>query len=78
MENSLQLVSHKHALLKEIEFLKTQLAPQDTGHIRTAIHVLEERVEDIDQFLDDVNTKSKFLMEGIAKWDTIMSKPGNL
>ena len=78
MDQALQLVSHKNALLKEIEFLKTKLEGQDTGHIRTAIYVLQERVEDIDSFLSDIDIKSRHLMVGITNWDKIMSTPGNL
>ena len=78
MDYALHLVSHKHALIKEIKFLYTKLEDHDTGHIRTAISVLEERVKEIDEFFNDVTKKSMHLMNGIAKWDTIMSKPGNL
>ncbi|MDC3304984.1 hypothetical protein OAV13_00520 [bacterium] len=31
-------------LLREIEFARSQLAPQDTGHISTAIGWMEKRV----------------------------------
>lgn len=31
-------------LLREIEYAKSQLAPQDTGHISTAIGWMEKRV----------------------------------
>ena len=78
MDHALHLVSHKHALIKEIEFLKTKLEDHDTGHIRTAIGVLEDRVKQIDEFFNDVTKKSMHLMNGIVNWDKIMSKPGNL
>ena len=78
IDHAMQLVMHKGALLKEIEFLKSQVEGQDTGHIRTAIYVLQERVEDIESFLTDIDVKSKHLMNGIMNWDKIMSKPGNL
>ena len=78
MDHALHLVSHKHALIKEIKFLYTKLEDHDTDHIRTAIGVLAERVKEIDGFLSDVDTKSKHLMNGIVKWDKIMSMPGNL
>ena len=78
IDHAMQLIMHKGALLKEIEFLKTQLRDHDTGHIRTTISVLEERVEDIGKFLTDVDVKSKHLMNGITNWDKIMSTPGNL
>ena len=78
IDHAMQWVMHKGALLKEIEFLKTQLRDHDTGHIRTAIGVLEERVKEIDAFLSDIDIKSKHLMNGITNWDKIMSTPGNL
>ena len=78
IDHAMQLIMHKVALLKEIEFLKTQLRDHDTGHIRTTISVLEERVEDIGKFLTDVDVKSKHLMNGITNWDKIMATPGNL
>ena len=31
-------------LLREIEYARSQLAPQDTGHISTAINWMEKRV----------------------------------
>ena len=78
IDHAMQLVMHKGALLKEIEFLKTQLHDHDTGHIRTAINVLEDRVKDIVDFLNDTDRKSKHLMNGIMNWDKIMATPGNL
>ena len=78
IDHAMQLVIHKGALLKEIEFLKTQIRDHDTGHIRTAIGVLEDRVKDIVEFLNDTDRRSKHLMNGIVNWDKIMSTPGNL
>ena len=78
IDNAMQLVMHKGALLKEIAFLESKLEDHDTGHIRTAISVLEGRVKDIVEFLNDTDRKSKYLMNGIVNWDKIMSTPGNL
>jgi len=78
IDNAMQLVMHKGALLKEIAFLETQLKDHDTGHIRTAISVLEGRVKDIVEFLNDIDRKSKHLMLVSVNWDKIMSTPGNL
>ena len=78
IEYATQLVIHKNALINEIEFLKTQIRDHDTGHIRTAISVLEERVKDIVEFLNEHDRKSRHLMNGITSWDKIMSTPGNL
>jgi len=34
-------------IMEEISILKGKLQPQDTGHINTAISVLERRVEEL-------------------------------
>jgi hypothetical protein len=78
IDNAMQLINHKSALLKEIAFLETQLKDHDAGHIHTAISVLEDRVKGIVEFLNDTDRKSKHLMNGVMNWDKIMSKPGNL
>ena len=38
---------HIKALLAEVEVLKSRFEPTDTGHLRTAVNVLEERVKEI-------------------------------
>mgnify|MGYP006404669505 FL=1 len=38
---------HRAALLSEITLLKSRFRPEDTGNIRTAVSVLEHRVEEI-------------------------------
>lgn len=43
---------HMLALEREIDYLKAQLRPTDTGHIRTAIAVLEQRVQQLMERFD--------------------------
>lgn len=38
---------HAAVLQREIEVLRGKLQPHDTGHIYTAINVLEQRIEEI-------------------------------
>lgn len=38
---------HLNALLAEIQVLRSRFEPTDTGHLRTAVSVLEERVQEI-------------------------------
>jgi hypothetical protein len=48
---------HLQALRREIDYLVSLLQPEDTGHIRTAISVLEWHVNELEQQLyypDDV------------------------
>ena len=41
-------ITTRIAVLKaEVQYLNTQLQPHDTGHIRTAIHVLEDRIREL-------------------------------
>ena len=39
-------------LQDEVQYLNTQLQPHDTGHIRTAIHVLEDRIRQLQNSAD--------------------------
>jgi len=38
---------HLQALLVEVQVLRSRFQPEDTGHLRTAVNVLEERVKEI-------------------------------
>ena len=40
-------MDHMFALMKETEVLRSRFEPHDTGHIRGAVRVLEERVQEI-------------------------------
>ena len=42
-----KMLNHYRMLIDEINYLKTLLKPEDTGHIHTTIGVLEQRVEEI-------------------------------
>jgi hypothetical protein len=53
-----ELVIHKNALKKEILYLTSKLEDHDTGHIRTTIWVLEQRVKDIDDFIDGIHRRA--------------------
>ena len=39
-------------LQDEVQYLNTQLQPHDTGHIRTAIHVLQDRIRQLQNSAD--------------------------
>jgi hypothetical protein len=38
---------HLNALLAEVEILRLRFEPTDTGHLRTTVNVLEERIQEI-------------------------------
>ena len=42
-----EAVIHMQVLRREIDILKSRLKPEDTGHIRTTISVLEDRLREI-------------------------------
>ena len=50
---SSRLMNHERALREEINVLKERLQPSDTGHIHTTISTLEERVQEINQQIED-------------------------
>lgn len=52
---ALGLAAHKKALECEIEILKSKLQPHDTGHIHTAISVLQERCKEIDTQIYEID-----------------------
>ena len=71
-------------LKNEIEVLKSKYLPEDTGHLRTAVGVLEERIKELpvsDQayftmhniqlaMMDEFNTKlSSFNNDNTEKWN---------
>ena len=53
-----ELIKHKVALRKEITYLTSKLEDHDTGHIRTTINVLEQRIKDIDDFIDGLHRRA--------------------
>ena len=45
------IFDHRAVLLSEITLLKSRFRPEDTGNIRTAVSVLERRVDEINDSL---------------------------
>jgi len=46
-------------LYKEIAYAQSQLEPQDTGHISTAISWLQHRVREVQEEIRNANVHSK-------------------
>ena len=40
-------MNHMFALLEEIDIIKQRFQPHDTGHLRGAVRVLEDRVQEL-------------------------------
>ena len=47
-------MEHIIHLIREIDYLRTQIKPHDTGHIHTTINTLESRVEELMSKKDDM------------------------
>ncbi len=50
-------MEHIIHLIREIDYLRTQIQPHDTGHIHTTISTLENRVEDLMRKREDMPLK---------------------
>jgi len=47
-------------LKSQIEYLKTEIKEHDTGHIHTAISVLNHRIQQLEQqFLEEQQTRNR-------------------
>ena len=46
-EDELSDVDRLVFLMEEIAILESRFLPEDTGHLRTAVNVLKERVEEL-------------------------------
>ena len=44
-------MDHMFSLIKETEVLKSRFQPHDTGHLRGAVRVLEDRVQELKEEL---------------------------
>ena len=62
-------LEHILHLIREIDYLKTQIQPHDTGHIHTTISTLEHRVETLmsereeDEFFIKLDKQGSYLSD---------------
>jgi len=56
-------MEHIIHLIREIDYLRTQIQPHDTGHIHTTISTLESRVEELMRKKDDMPFKFELTQE---------------
>jgi|TARA_B100000953_G_scaffold299815_1_gene301212 hypothetical protein len=47
MINKKELIAAIKVLRKEVEILTSRLEPQDTGHLHTAINVINSRIDEM-------------------------------
>lgn len=57
-------MEHIVHLIREIDYLRTQIRPHDTGHIYTTISTLEDRVEELWEKRADTTLNLKSFYEG--------------
>ena len=51
------MLTHMEHLVREVETLRARLQPHDTGHIHTAINVMENRISELKVSLDATQYK---------------------
>lgn len=49
----MSLVTYRDVLQNEIELLKSRYLEHDTGHLRTAVSVLEARVQELKEIIEN-------------------------
>tara|TARA_B100000575_G_scaffold227391_1_gene188104 strand:+ start:575 stop:766 length:192 start_codon:yes stop_codon:yes gene_type:complete len=45
-------VDRLQILLEEVSILKSRFKPEDTGHLRTAVNVLNERIKEVKENIE--------------------------
>ena len=53
MNEGQKLLEHMITLMREIQFIKSRIEPQDCGHMHTTVSFLESRVEEIKKELSE-------------------------
>ena len=59
LDREADIITRIAVLKDEVQYLHTQLQPHDTGHIRTAIYVLEDRIKELQKGADRSATFSR-------------------
>jgi len=60
--------THLSHLKHEVEILKSRIQEHDTGHIITAIQVLEERIKEEEEFVEEILDST--YPDGVNYWKT--------
>ena len=47
------ILNHRDALMEEINIIKSRYTPEDTGHLRSAVSVLEERINELNKLIEN-------------------------
>ena len=51
------ILNHRDVLMEEINIIKSRYTPEDTGHLRTAVSVLVERVKELRKDIENEISK---------------------
>lgn len=49
---NVSVLTYRDVLMNEIELLKSRFEETDTGHLKTAVSVLEQRVEELKEVIE--------------------------
>lgn len=49
---NVSVLTYRDVLMHEIELLKSRFEETDTGHLRTTVNVLEQRVEELREVIE--------------------------
>ena len=47
MEQIKEILEYRDVLMREVALLRSRYTPEDTGHLRTTVSVLEERINEL-------------------------------
>lgn len=47
METIKEILEYRDVLMREVALLRSRYTPEDTGHLRTTVSVLEERIKEL-------------------------------
>ena len=55
--NVKEILDHRDILMEEINIIKSRYTPEDTGHLRTTVSVLQERVKELKKDIENETNK---------------------
>ena len=53
MEQIKEILEYRDVLMREVALLRCRYTPEDTGHLRTAVSVLEERINELKKQIEN-------------------------
>ncbi len=53
MEQIKEILEYRDVLMREVALLRSRYTPEDTGHLRTTVSVLEERINELKKQIEN-------------------------